>query len=324
MRILPVSTVALLVTAAAASRAAAQEAPTCPVEILRAPPEVQPVIEEWVRAERVCGPALKVRVVPTVGGLYVLAEDANGRVRERVVPDATTAAVLIASWAADDAAPAAPLTPPAPPSAAPGTAIAMEPPVPPAPPPAPPAPPPAPPSMPPSSVVLVDGGSGGRRGSRSLDVGVVVTANADTLSSGVKVGVDLATRFGLRLGVAGAYARTAYPFYGYYTYAPERVLVHDLRLTGRAALERATGRWSGRLELGLGVVVSSLTTMDAGSASGAAPYGELGVTLGYQVSSNWRLRGGPVFTLSAQTIQGGVALSRGGSVEGWAGLDRAF
>ncbi|MCE9575182.1 MAG: hypothetical protein K8W52_18665, partial [Deltaproteobacteria bacterium] len=126
MRIPLISTLALLATAAASSSAAAQEAPTCQVEILRAPPEVQPVIEEWVRAEKVCGPALKVRVIPTAGGLYILAEDANGRVRERVVPDATTAAVLIASWAADDGA-----ARPAAPAAAPPIGPVAPPPVPP-------------------------------------------------------------------------------------------------------------------------------------------------------------------------------------------------
>jgi len=72
--------------------------------------------------------------------------------------------------------------------------------------------------------------------------------------------------------------------------------------------------------------VSSLSTMNAGSATGAAPYGEASATLGFRVAPSWRVRGGPVLTLSGQTIRdsNGVALSRGGALEGWAGIDRAF
>lgn len=76
---------------------------TCSVHIARAPDEVRAVVERWLREEPHCVAALEVRIVPTDGKLYVLARDEQGRVHERVVPDATSAAVLIASWAADDA-----------------------------------------------------------------------------------------------------------------------------------------------------------------------------------------------------------------------------
>ena len=61
--------------------------------------------------------ALEVRVIPTDRGLYVLARDDRGRSHERVVPDATSAGVLITSWAADDSV--APLPPPPPVAIAP-------------------------------------------------------------------------------------------------------------------------------------------------------------------------------------------------------------
>jgi hypothetical protein len=335
MRAALISTLALVATAGSASIAAAQEAPACKVEILRAPPEVQAVVEDWVRAERVCGPALKVRIVPTPGGLYVLATDASGRARERVVPDATTAGVLIASWAADDGAPA-PVTAaaPAPPASVPPlapTAIAMEPPAPPAPPPVTPAPPLAPPSTYPSLVVLVDGGRAQRRGLRSLDAGLVMTmsvgnASIDNASFGVKVGADLVARHGVRLGVAGGFVRSVWAYTNSFGY-PEQVETSDVRVVARVAVERQRGRWSGRLELGLGAVITSVATMSFGSTSGVSPYGELGATVGFQLTPGWRLRAGPVLSLTAQhihSVETGVEILRGGALEGWAGVDRAF
>ena len=80
----------------------AQPAPTtCSVTIMRAPEQVRATVEQWL-AKETCTLALQVRIVPTEGGLYLLATDEHGRVRERIVPDAASAGVLIASWAADD------------------------------------------------------------------------------------------------------------------------------------------------------------------------------------------------------------------------------
>jgi hypothetical protein len=92
----------------------AQPAPsTCSVTIVRAPEQVRATVEQWLAKER-CTIALQVRIVPTEGGLYLLATDEHGRVRERIVPDASSAGVLIASWAADDglAQPQLPAAPP--------------------------------------------------------------------------------------------------------------------------------------------------------------------------------------------------------------------
>lgn len=84
----------------------------CSVDVAHAPAEVRAAIESWVRAEPRCDKHLEVRVVPTAGGFYLLARDDQGRVRERVVPDAQSVAVLVTSWAADDTIPAAPAPPP--------------------------------------------------------------------------------------------------------------------------------------------------------------------------------------------------------------------
>lgn len=87
----------------AAAPAAAQAAPgACDVTISRAPAEVRAAVEHWLAAEARCSVALELRVVPTQGGYDVLARDEDGTIRERVVPDAQSAGVLVASWAADD------------------------------------------------------------------------------------------------------------------------------------------------------------------------------------------------------------------------------
>ena len=77
----------------------------CAVEIVHAPAAVRTAIERWVSAEPRCNKHLEVRVVPTAGGFYLLARDDQGQVRERVVPDAQSVAVLVVSWAVDDSLP---------------------------------------------------------------------------------------------------------------------------------------------------------------------------------------------------------------------------
>ncbi len=74
----------------------------CKVTVALAPDDARAEIEAWVSAEPRCVRELEVRVVPTEDGLYLSATDPRGHVRERVVPDAQAAAVLVVSWMADD------------------------------------------------------------------------------------------------------------------------------------------------------------------------------------------------------------------------------
>jgi hypothetical protein len=106
VRTLLISTI-LATSGIAAAQPAPMAAPpppapgNCSVTIVRAPDGVRQTIEQWLAREH-CTVALQVRIIPTEGGLYLLATDEHGRVRERIVPDAASAGVLIASWAADD------------------------------------------------------------------------------------------------------------------------------------------------------------------------------------------------------------------------------
>jgi len=96
--------VLLVAVLGVASPAAAQpvsHANGCIVTITRAPDDVRATIDAWVEAEPRCETALDVKVVPTVDGLYLIARSPDGKVRERIVPDVQSAAVLVASWAAE-------------------------------------------------------------------------------------------------------------------------------------------------------------------------------------------------------------------------------
>lgn len=86
------------IAVAAPVRAGAE---ACAVTV-QAPAEVRAVVDRWVAGEARCGAALEVTIEPAAGGLMLTARDARGGRRVRVVPDAQTAGVLIASWAADD------------------------------------------------------------------------------------------------------------------------------------------------------------------------------------------------------------------------------
>jgi hypothetical protein len=106
MRLVALGVMAVAMPAAA--RPASPHAEACPVTVVRAPDEVRAIVDAWVRTEPRCGAALEVTIEVAEGGFVLTARDARGGRRVREVPDAQTAGVLIASWAADDrfAAPA--------------------------------------------------------------------------------------------------------------------------------------------------------------------------------------------------------------------------
>jgi hypothetical protein len=91
--------------------ASAVAASTCYVAVTSAPDDVRAEIEAWVRAEPRCRCQLAVDVVATNEGLHVVARDNHGRTRQRTVPDAQSAAVMVVSWMADDAVAKTPSAP---------------------------------------------------------------------------------------------------------------------------------------------------------------------------------------------------------------------
>jgi hypothetical protein len=286
-----------------AGSAAAQPAPppmqpACTVELLRVPDDVRPVIEEWVAAEARCAVKLSVRVIPTDGGLYLIATDPSGAMRERLVPDATTAGVLIASWAADDGSlyggtparqPAAPGPTPAP--AAPGPDIVdalatTSPPI---------------AVVPSAGLGMAPAAPGAYRGPGSYELAdTAPTPLAQTprrtrlatalLTSrnfsdvGIRVDADLKRFWRLELGALAGYNQT---IEGHYTgdnaYS---VPIQDFLLGGQAAVEGRLWRLGLRLTVGGGV---SLTRISYNGDSGmmASPF--MSTTLTASVSVTRRV-----------------------------------
>ncbi|MBA3457230.1 MAG: hypothetical protein H0T42_29380, partial [Deltaproteobacteria bacterium] len=91
-----------LTAAPAAAETTVSANASCEVRFVRAPDDVRHVIERWLAAEPRCTGSMDLRVVPTDDGYYLLARRPDGRIHERVVPDAQSAGVLVASWVADD------------------------------------------------------------------------------------------------------------------------------------------------------------------------------------------------------------------------------
>ena len=322
----------------AAAPALAQPAPVaapapagCNVNIVRAPDPVRQTIERWLANEH-CTLGLQVRIIPTEGGLYILATDDHGRVRERIVPDAASAGVLIASWAADDGlGGAAP-----PPGVDPG---------PPAPMPAPMAPPPpAPP--PPAAGYGPSVGYGPASGPNAAYGGPPPAWNgsfhppgqygpSDELppppevqhptklmslaagfgansSGGLRLELELWNHSNWIIGAsAGLTGSTMYvdDYSGSGSYYNANVTDFTLAVTlGRIA---RWGDWYLRGNAGLGVMMSSLTLDQynyqtyndtSGSGSEASAYIEAGAFLGHSIGSSkqWEIEAGPVFSYSKQ------------------------
>lgn len=267
-----------LVLLALAGQAAAQPVTRperdCRVTIALAPADVRAEIEAWVSSEPRCEHELEVRVVPTKGGYYLSARDERGRVRERVVPDAQSAAVLVVSWMADDS-----LGPvfPTPVEREHGPVIVETAPI-------------------VDEPVSLVGAPSLRRGfrieraeraQRWFSVGAA-GSSADRM--GVRGQVDLLAGRAWSLAVAGGWRAGEHgPDVG-----QARVLV---------GTQRAFGRWSLRAQLGVGadLVEEGRDRMPVGGErSSVIGKAEAGVLAGLRLDRSWGLIGGPLVESSPE------------------------
>lgn len=287
--------IVLLPFVIAASSASAQPitAPTaCTVSIVRAPDDVRATVEAWVGAEPRCNTALELRIVPTEGGLYLLAIDDRGRIRERIVPDATSAGVLVSSWAADDT-----MYVPPPPVQAP------------APPPPPPVQQPAPqyeslmPPGEPAPVVMPR--STKHQLSKWISAGLLLEPAND--GGGLRADADLYTRQRYSLGLAISSTVIEIPLAS----GEGELTVRDIKLMATAAHTWQSGRWFLRAALGVGAVKSKASAL---LSSYGGPYtfidgegwfvtGELGGSAGLELGRNWALHVGPSLSIHSQRYE---------------------
>jgi hypothetical protein len=290
-----VAVTAILV--ASAGVAAAQPAPEtpCAVNIAHAPDDVRSVVETWVRGEARChGGELEVRIVPTDGGFYLFARDTSGRVRERVVPDAQSAGVLVASWAADDGVEAPP-PPPPPVVSAPRPGLVQ----------------------PVESLGVV------APAPRHVMLGLgAMVGNVYGLRAELDMTRYKSFVFGLSAGVSTAQVMTS----------DGPLTMRDLSALGYVALVLESGRFWLRPQIGLGGITSEFNKFLAGASMNEATGGdnaavlEVSARIGADLAS-WTVSAGPLVRMYTETWDTGptslgTLLNRDGDVSFYIGVGR--
>jgi hypothetical protein len=247
------------------------EVPACRVAIAYAPDDVRAEIDAWVRAEPRCERELEVRVVPTDDGLYLQARDERGRVRERVVPDAQSAAVLVVSWMADDSLGPThtPMLerPTYRPSVAPGLSD-----------------PETPPGF--GDGIAATGPVRPRRATRALMLGAI----GSETTGGLRAQIDLFAGRRWTLGIGGGFRAK---------HDDEEDRVAQARLV--FGTTRTFGRLSLRLHLGVGVDAAKPDRMEHDDEMESShrygdvvPRAEAGAFAAFEVARGWGLVGGPL------------------------------
>ena len=305
MRLLAVTAVLAAVPAAAQPVIRPEpRAETCSVTFVRAPEDVRYVIEQWLRAEPNCVASIELRVVPTEGGYYLMAQRPDGRIHERLVPDAQSAGVLVASWVADD------WTGAPPPRAIEGT----------------PAPTPAPD---PPLTVIVDPtrvGAPGMTGvlaiapaprragkpGKWLSIGVMTDAEAD--SGGFRGDLELWSIGGFKLG--GLLAFSEYhgglPYDQGWDYGD--LALDEITLAASVSRTWRYGRWELRAGAALGMTWTDGKAFGTMSSSpqgwqeyqveGMTPYAELSGLVTRRFFESWGVALGPIVTFTDATFVG--------------------
>lgn len=301
--------VAALVIASPAAAQPVTQPGTCQVTISRAPDPVREVVEAWVRSEAQCSVALEVRIVPTDGGLYLLAQDARGRVRERIVPDAQTAGVLVASWIADDNAPAAappPVTSPAPPPiVAPVRAPARAESV-------------TPPGLAPIALGAAAPVSAPVQSTWGSVAALVSMTGGG--GGGVRGEIDLWSRGRWSIGAAASLAESQRTMYS--PYGAGYITARDLKAMAYVSRTWSRGRWQLRPAAGVGLVHTEGVVYDGNttfySVAGTFPTVDVSLSLSRELGSQWAVYTGPLatvldqeFTASSSSSNYPMTISRG-------------
>ena len=294
----------------AATPAFTHAEPTCAVSIVRAPDDVRTEVESWLAKEH-CATPLTVRIIETDGGYYIYAVDDRGGIRERVVPDAQSAGVLIASWTADDGiiriepvpaiAPVAhdePLTEK--PTTTPTTLVDQA---------------PTAKQAPSNHWLTLAGGAGGSNSARGIR-GELEMVRAGSFS------LDLQ----LAYGAADMFASDSYQTY--YSHFDDLSAMIGLHYTWRFR-----GDWHLRAGFAVGIMTTQMTLTSSSSTSATNPQlatavSEASLMFGHSLGDRWELEIGPVATLATEdwhmSDQMETLIRAPGSVVGFAGLRRSL
>lgn len=300
---------ALLLSAPAGAQPVMQPH-ACQVTIARAPDDVREVVETWVRSEAQCSTALEIRIVPTEGGLYLLARDEHGGVRERIVPDAQTAGVLVASWIADDNAPAPAPAPPPRPVAPPAPAAESI----------------SPPGLAPIAIAAAT--TTAPAASNKWAAVAALASMADGGGGGIRGEIDLWSRGRWFVGAAASLTESQQTMLS--VYGSGYITANDLKAMAYVARPLSRGRWQLRPAVGLGIIKTRGLVFDGyGSyydVAGTFPTAEASLVLSRELGTQWAVYTGPLVTLLEQqydvsTSSYPMTISRGDADVVWlAGL----
>lgn len=269
----------------------------CGVTFVRAPDDVRYVIEQWLRAEPRCSSSIELRVVPTDGGFYLLAQRPDGRIHERFVPDAQSAGVLVASWVADDwTAPDRPALAPEPPPVIPVVQTVSD----------------EPRGAPGAVGVIAVARPRAHHSGKWLSLGAVVMPNPDEGGGGFRGEADLMTLGSWKLGGVISYTESNYNLamssgnwdFGYLT-------ADDLKVMATLSRSWTWGRWELRGGLGIGAVYTdahvdgrvstAFSDPNGGYQSGSSETTKAAVEISGLVTrrlgTSWGIGLGPVITL---------------------------
>jgi len=272
----------------------------CSVNIAHAPDDVRDVVQHWVAGETRCRPDLEVRIVPTDGGYYLFARDSSGQVRERIVPDAQSAGVLVASWVADDGIVAGPPDEAEPPPSAPSSVPSTE--------------------VMPTGTSVVAATTPQRNSAVHLQAGAMLGS-----IYGARVDLDTTRRgrfvFGLSVGADAAKA---------YDQTYDWLTVRDLDALLYVGAVFQHGKLWLRLQLGAGVITSEFNAAIWSGSTVMEPTGgdtsallegsaRLGVDLGA-----WTISAGPLARVYRQQWSSGnqFEVQRDGDVSAYLGVGR--
>jgi len=253
----------------------------CSVTIVHAPDDVRREIEDWVHREVECRISLDVRAIPTDGGLYLVARASTGQLHERLVPDAQTAGVLVASWIANDSL--EPIPPPPPPP----LLLLL--------------PAPAPPFAGPPTRPMLEAprpcgafACSGRPGVGSWGLGVTVLSLGPT-GARLRGDFDFARRGSFAVGLVLAGGTGVED--NMYIYSRARRA--DARALGALSFTMRQGMWSARAQAAAGAVWSHVFKDESAGvspANWAAVALEASLLLGYHLSDQWSVGVAPVAT----------------------------
>jgi hypothetical protein len=255
-----------------ASNSSADPAPPCHVQISSAPDDVAAEIQDWVASEPRCARELDVRVERGAFGLHIIATDNSGHRRERVVPDAQSAAVLVVSWMADDSFDE---------PAATAAEARVE-------------PPPTIPEERLDEASIRSTSPIARPGAHWLTLGMSLTDDG----YGVRGQVDVLALGHWRIGVAGGWRQDAED-------SPDRDSPMEpssslVDATAFGAYTRSIGPFEVRLQAGAGVAVDSRHDMMdlRDNRTTVSPELDAAALLGLPLGDSWGIIGGPLLDLA--------------------------